>query len=337
MRVLSKDDVTNILQNLSESELQRLLDSLHDVLQQYTKNRDLPQEESTIHQPEREVFTTKVGNTSLFMPSSLTTVTGIKVVTLAKDSTTPVGSINIFEPTGELRGVLDAADITAFRTALAVMILYSRFTQADQHIVVFGAGKQAEWHVRLALQLQPGRVRSVTIVNRRKRSSAEELITELQQKYQDVEFQLLINDGESEADRLREYLSRSDVVFCCTPSTEPLFTFKDLGEKQRSRYFGMIGSYKPHMQEIDRETLLSGGHIYVDSKPACLKEAGEIIIGEVPEDHLIEVGEVSNELKLDTDKNVVFKCVGLGIMDIAVSAVLLEMATSKKLGTVIEM
>lgn len=337
MRVLNKDDVTSILQNLSESELQHLLTSLHDVLQQYAKNKDLPQEQSTIHQPEREVFTTKVGNTSLFMPSSLTTVTGIKVVTLAKASTTPVGSINIFEPTGELRGVLDAADITAFRTALAVMILYSRFKRTDQHIVVFGAGKQAEWHVRLALQLQPGRVSSVTIVNRRKRSSAEELISELQDKYQNVDFQLLINDGKSEPDKLRDCLSRSDVIFCCTPSTEPLFAFTDLGEKQTSRYFGMIGSYKPHMQEIDRETLLSGGRIYVDSKPACLKEAGEIIMGEVTEDHLIEVGEVSNEFKLDTDKNTVFKCVGLGIMDIAVSAVLLDMATSKKLGTVIEM
>lgn len=337
MRVLSKRDVVDILKNLSDAELQLLLTSLHQTLTEYSKSASLPPEESPICQPLRQSFTTVAGHTSIFMPSSLTTVTGMKVVTLAKGSANPVGSINIFEPTGELVGVLDAAEITAFRTALAVMILYSKFDRAGQHIVVFGAGKQAEWHVRLALQLQPGKVNKVTLVNRRKKPSVEELFLELREKYQGVEFNMLVTEGAADKRELQKHLSESDTIFCCTPSTDPLFSFADLGDQEKSRFLGMIGSYKPHMQEIDKETLLSGDRIYVDSAPACLEESGEIIMAGVTKDRLLEIGTISGQSKLDTEKNVIFKCVGLGIMDIAVSGVLLEMATARKLGTLVEM
>ncbi|KAK2845255.1 hypothetical protein FQN49_005903, partial [Arthroderma sp. PD_2] len=113
-------------------------------------------------------------------------------------------------------------------------------------------------------------------------------------------------------DRLRATVSEADVIFCCTPSTKPLFPHSYLrgeegegGKPDRRRFVSMIGSYRPHMHEVDADTLLSGQTLLVDSKQACLAEAGE----------LISAG-----------------CVGMGIMDLAVGRELLCLAGDKGVG-----
>lgn len=252
---------------------------------------------------------------------------------------------------------MSAAEITAFRTALASMILFTRFCSSAQQqrkegkkrVLIFGSGKQAEWHARLALLTvpEPTDIEGVTFVNRSQRrleeSISSTLVPDLRARYPHLEInaysreKLQGEEGEYQT-RLRADLASSDAIFCCTPSTEPLFTYDDLTPKRR--YISLIGSYKPHMQEVDSETLLSAskGVIYVDSVEACMEEAGELIMAKVDERQLIELGELdtSTASGLEEEGNVVFKCVGMGIMDLVIARSLLEMAREKGLGTVVE-
>jgi len=79
-----------------------------------------------------------------------------------------------------------------------------------------------------------------------------------------------------------------------------------------------------------------------------MAEAGELIMAKVNESQLIELGELqpyftssssssssSEELSI-RDGNVIFKCVGMGIMDLAIARTLLDMAHEQGYGTVVD-
>lgn len=95
-----------------------------------------------------------------------------------------------------------------------------------------------------------------------------------------------------------------------------------------------------------------GGVIVVDSLEASLREAGEIIQAGITADQLVEVGELlmvkkasMKEIETGTGEgekglrdwlmkgNVIYKSVGLGIMDICVGEDLVQMAMQRGLGT----
>ncbi|EHY58851.1 hypothetical protein HRR83_001890 [Exophiala dermatitidis] len=327
MLILKEKEVFSLLSNLSPEEARRLLHRLHDVLREFSRSHHLAPEERNIHQPERAAIVTKLGNTSLFMPCSLTTSTAVKVVTLDSGGSLK-GAINVFTPEGDLVGVLNAMEVTAFRTSLAVMIPYVRFVHKKTNIVVFGAGRQAEWHVNLALLLS--KVDRVTVVNRSSPRRMEQLFAKLSEAYPGTSFNLLLKTDVDYDAHLRRVLTDADVIFCCTPATTPHFPYTYLDA--RPRFISLIGSYKPSMQEVDSRTLLSGGRIYVDTKEGCLTESGELINANVTKDQLVEVGELENDEPLQTEGNLVFKCVGLGLMDITIARELLTMAEKEKMG-----
>lgn len=344
MIILKEQDVISLLSNLNPAQTHALLSRFHALLRRYTQNKTLAAPSQLIHQPERTVITTNTGNTTLFMPSSLTTSTGVKVVTVPQTGTLK-GSINIFAPDGELQGVLNAGEITAFRTSLAVMIPFVRYRGAKADVLIFGAGRQAEWHTRLALLLSDnaqgrggGNIKHITVVNRTGPGRLGPIFEQLRSRYPDVAFDFLFkNDPEYEA-KLQGRVASADVIFCCTPSTTVHFPYSYLAG-QKKRFISLIGSYKPHMQEIDAQTVLSGdeGRIYVDTKEGCLAEAGELIMAGVEEGQLVEVGELEDgdgqgDTALKDQGNVIFKCVGLGIMDVFMAGELLEMARHKGLG-----
>lgn len=264
------------------------------------------------------------------MPSSITTSTAVKTVTISSKGLK--GCINVFAPEGELLGVLNAEEVTAFRTSLAVMIPYIRYPHSKTRLVVFGAGRQAEWHVKLALLL--GEVKRVTVVNRSSPRRMEQLFVDLQKRYPDVTFRLLLKTTPDFEAQLQNAISNAEAIYCCTPATTPHFPSSYLDKKPR--FISLIGSYKPSMQEIDSETLLSGKSIYVDTKEWCLSEAGELINAKVTEDQLIEIGELQDNEPLKVEGNVIFKCVGLGIMDLVMARELLEMAKEKGTGLIVD-
>lgn len=349
MLVLAEDQLSQLLLNLDRTQCETILDALSDALAkcsaQSVKSSSIDQKQ--IHQPLRSSIVTSHGDTTLFMPVSDTRSTGLKVVAVPKNG--PIrGVINVLSAaTGALLGVISAAEVTAFRTALATMTLFSRCKEifGQKRVIVFGAGRQAEWHARLALLLSDD-IDAITFVNRgqeRLDQMMAGLLPDLRQRYPALKVSAYAKSSlapKEYASQLNADLAESNVLFCCTPSTEPLFTYGAISSTKR-RFISMIGSYKPHMQEIDKQTLLSGteGKIYVDSKHACLEEAGELIMAGVGESQLVEAGDVfGQDSYLQAERapdagNIVFKCVGMGIMDLVVAKTLLDMASESGLGT----
>lgn len=348
MHILSEPDVGNIFRSLTQDQCHEFIRALGDGLVNISAESkpSVSASEKLIHQPLRTVFATNAGNSCIFMPVSDTASTGVKVVTVSKRGIQ--GVINVFNPEGRLLGLLAAAEVTAFRIALASMTLFVRcITLSKENILILGSGRQAEWHARLALLLYPDQIRRVTFINRGRERLVEmerDVLGDLRQRYPQIAFATLPKEGTAAyEDKLLQQLQASDVIFSCTPSTEPNFSYSALQSAPKQRFISLIGSYKPHMHEIDTETLLSGGgKIYVDSKSACLEESGELITAKVSEDQLTEMGDLlgaqasGDALDVPAGCNVIYKCVGMGLMDLVIGKKVLEFGKQKEVGTHIE-
>ncbi|KAJ5627333.1 ornithine cyclodeaminase/mu-crystallin family protein [Penicillium herquei] len=339
MLILSDKNVQEVLYGLSREECAHLLEIFSQFMTEYSAGKVL--------QPSRARITTSLGHNSLFMPASNTSVTGIKSMTIPGDGSSINGSVSICKPTGELEALLNARELTAFRTSLAANIIFSRrMWEGAENMVIFGAGKQAEWHLRIALLLGPaaGTIGKVTIVNRSQSALdkfEQGVFADLRQKYPTIVFESIVKAGNpGYEEQIKSALQDAAVVFACTPSVEPLFPYSYLenAEKRRIRYISMIGSYKPDMQEVDKATILSGKLLCVDSKEECMVEAGELIMGNVSEECLTEIGillplhDGDERVQILKHEDVVFKCVGMGIMDVAIGTGVLELAKKKHIG-----
>jgi ornithine cyclodeaminase/alanine dehydrogenase-like protein (mu-crystallin family) len=220
---------------------------------------------------------------------------------------------------GKPFGFLNAEEVTAFRTALASSLLMVRRRKVKT-LTVFGAGKQAYWHIRLALILRGRTIRKVHLINRDFNERATGLMkafvkfdaaTKRREGWFDTTFDLT-SLKYVEVDRLlKDYVRSADIIICTTPSTEPLFDHTVLTNtegRMRARLIIAIGSYKPHMIEVPPEVVRQaikvhghghhfhkraeeGGVIVVDTLD-CVEEAGELKQAGVPADRTVELGEI---------------------------------------------
>lgn len=297
-----------------------LIDSL-STLQQQERRRfscrraALPVSESRVRMP-------YIGtqNTRLTVPNIVITLSPPRSENdeaTGKPKIKPTGAITVFSETGQPVGILHASTLTAFRTALASNTLVVRRNKVHT-ITAFGSGEQAYWHVRLALMVRGSTVRHVNIINRRFSDSCKDILHRLysvpahikeREGWTDCQFGIL-TPGYVEFERLlRDQVRAADVIFCCTPSQEPLFEHSILtsGEgRRRGRLIVAIGSYTPEMIELPVELLLQavkrpepghrhyhkhateGGVVIVDTLDGAMQEAGEIIQGGLDPSQLIE-------------------------------------------------
>lgn len=338
--------------------------------------------------------------TSVSTQSSITAfdtpseTTASETLSSKSSSTTPKGSLTLFERDGTPRALVNAEELTAFRTALASTMLFKKRTNVHD-VVIFGAGKQAYWHARLALLLRPSDVHHLNIINR-SFENASNLLKELYSDKWLVQVPrpqtAIITPSHVEYSRhLKDTLRKAAAIFCTTPATQPLFPPEILTStegRRKGRYLAAIGSYKPHMCEIHPDVIRQavapahrhhhhrhaqqGGAIVVDSVESCLKEAGELIQAGLSGREVVELGELvmlkrdaekrrqessssldsegveiggKKESADDMDKslqewlcrgNVIYKGVGLGLMDVTVGGHLVRLADERGLGTRIE-
>ncbi|CZS98963.1 hypothetical protein WAI453_008447 [Rhynchosporium graminicola] len=331
LTILSDENVKEVLNNLTRDDVATLQDAMTRAIHEYatgTTNSGACAD----NQPKRTVIeSASNGTTTLFMPSISSSALGIKVVTLASPSSklgatdtqkgdaTPYGAISLMGDNGKPFGFLNAEELTAFRTALASSLLMLRRTKVKT-ITVFGTGKQAFWHVRLALLLRGNTIKNVHFINRDFNERAAKIMKsfvtyDLDAKrtegWADTQFDLA-SLKYTEIDRiLKQRLRASDMIICTTPATEPLFDHTILTNtegRMRPRLIIAIGSYKPHMIEIPTEVVSQaikvhgaghhyhkraeeGGVIVVDTLE-CLREAGELVQAGVRSDRTVELGEL---------------------------------------------
>jgi ornithine cyclodeaminase/alanine dehydrogenase-like protein (mu-crystallin family) len=229
-------------------------------------------------------------------------------------STSPSGTLTLLDRSGAPRAFINASEITAFRTAVAsCMILNKRVNVHD--VVIFGAGKQAYWHARLAMLLRPTDIHHLNVINR-DFDRAVALMQRLFKKEWPVPIvhpkTEILTPTHREYDRmLKSLLRSSSVIFTTTPSLTPLFPAEILTNpegRKKGRYIAAIGSYKPHMVELSPDIIRQAiapdhkhhhhkhakqsGAVIVDSVEACLKEAGELIQAGAGGRDVVEIGEL---------------------------------------------
>ena len=414
LTILTDGDVRSLLHSLNREDILTLQHDLAEALHDYSTGTQESSGCCSANQPQRLSIPSGNGRTTLFMPARTGTTTGVKIVTLASvpkptpsiasetssitspttpsptpsvkhsvtssQTTTPRGSLTLLDSSGTPLGFINAEELTAFRTALASTLLFTK-RQKVHSITVFGAGKQAYWHIRLALILRGAEIHHINIINR-SFTTTEPLMreiyksddwSELRNANDKLRFSVMSGEYREYARLLKEHVRSADVIFMCTPATSPLFPAEHLTSsegRKKGRYISLIGSYKPHMVELHPDVLRQavepdhkhhhhkhaekGGVVVVDSLEACLREAGEVIQADIGAEQLVEVGELlmvkkaaMKEIEMGGEGehglkrwleggNVIYKSVGLGIMDLCVGEDLVSLARDRGIGATID-
>lgn len=160
-------------------------------------------------------------------------------------------------------------------------------------LVLFGSGAQAKYHAQVLVRTVPSLCK-ITIVARRETDRLQALVKELQEtlnaQQSGYDIRSVIDSAESA--QVTATVADADIICTMTSSPVPLFH----SPVKPSCALILIGSYKPHMREISQEVLaqarLGGRKVVVDSREACLKEAGELIGAGMGEEDVVELGEV---------------------------------------------
>ncbi|KAJ9633584.1 hypothetical protein H2204_006790 [Knufia peltigerae] len=364
--VLSDAAVHEILISLSRDEIHQVRDRLAKSLEEFST----PEERNFA--PDSVVVTRPHAKT-LFRPFTSSENVGIKIIvdpsagaeaqaSSASSNATLHGVLALCDRDGLPLGIINADEITGYRTSLSVMVPYAWRTRTTR-IVVFGAGKQALWHIRLALALRGDEIEHIAIVNRsaaRGESLLSQVRSENEQRWRSSVEMLCVSSTRPDYEqKLESLMATADVVFCTTPSTKPLFPARYLKVQQASStgcYISSIGSWQPDMMELDPQLLQhgldlsrgqhplgdEGGAILVDDREESLRSSGEIINSQLRAEQLVEVGEVLSS-KTTTSKDqssspwladgfVIYKSVGVSATDLAAGTAVLSLARERGVG-----
>ncbi len=280
--------------------------------------------------PLRARLETEKGLT-LLMPAYLkqSREMGVKIVSVFAENPSlglPVvnaAALALNPQTGQPLALLEGNSLTAIRTGagggLAADLLAR---QNATTAALFGAGVQARAQLQALLAVR--KISQVYLISR-SRSSAEKLAAEIA-RWPDAPAVTL-------AESPRQAAQNADVVITATTSPTPVFNGADL--KPGAHITG-VGSYTPQMQEVDAATVLRA-KVVVDSRAACLAEAGDIIIPNAPIH--AELGEIINGQKpgrQSAEEITFFKSVGVAAQDAAAASAALAEAERLGLGTVVD-
>ena len=286
----------------------------------------------TVVMPPRQHLSTDKGIT-LIMPAYLPECSefGIKVVSVYDDNPSLnlpriTATVVVLDPeTGAPKAFMDGASLTAIRTGAGGGVAADILARKDAKTVgLFGAGVQARAQLQAVMAVRDiGRVNLIS----RTYVSAEQLAAEISEWTDAPEVNLVLTPQQVVVD--------ADIVICATTSATPLFDGNDL---QSGTHITAVGTFMPEKREVDTTTIRRTNRIVVDSREACLEEAGDLIIPNAQID--AEIGEIINgdkQGRQSDDELTFFKSVGVAVQDAVAASAVLSEAEAKNLGTTIDM
>lgn len=233
--------------------------------------------------------------------------------------------------TGEPLAIIEGGALTSIRTGAAVGIATKHMaSEGAWRVGIFGAGvigRAAAEAIREVLGEPVVKVYDIV------RARAERCAREISR-------QLDINA--SVASEPKDAASWADVIVTATTSTTPVFDGRFL---ESGVHINAMGAHSPNAREIDTATLLRArGRIVLDSKEACMAEAGDILIpileGSIRESDVFgELGEliVKGKTVRRSEKDVtLFKSVGVAVQDAAAAAAVYKIAKAAGIGREIQ-
>jgi ornithine cyclodeaminase/alanine dehydrogenase-like protein (mu-crystallin family) len=187
----------------------------------------------------------------------------------------------------------------------------------------------------------------ITIINRTINDRVNALLASLRADHPTAQF-IAIPSIDGSVGRVESAVRGADIVCCATSSTAPLFRAEWV---RPGTHVILVGSYKPEMAEVD-STLIHRSRVLVDSRTACGLEAGELIGAGLTPSDTVEVGELllrsahTQGGRWTTEVNAarvaevlsggdvtIFKSVGVGAQDVAISIAVMERAMDMGVGT----
>lgn len=271
---------------------------------------------------------------------------GLKVVSIRADNPSnglplvPATILLINTVTGMVEATIGGTHVTVARTSAGPALAVQAFQPDAQHLVIFGAGAQAECHVEIMQVALQRTIQKVTIVNRTKeraealRSRLLSLSSSSSSQVIDV---VLLSDEEGKS----KALSTADVVAATTNASEPLW--KDGSILKKGCLITGIGSYTPDMQEIP-PSAVDRCHVVIDTPEAL--EVGDlkhlIVDGEDLESmtHPVTLaGEAFRDPSaIGKDMDCIFyKAVGTAIQDVLTARSVVERARQLGIGQEVDM
>lgn len=288
--------------------------------------------------PLRQVIAADEGRGNFaFMPaySSKLGAAGIKIVNIfpgnrARGEATTIGQVLLMDDkNGEVLALMDGSFITKFRTGAASGAAFKLFARNDAKIgCLIGTGGQAD--CQLEAMLAACNLDEVRIVAR-DFAKTEKFAEAMSERFKDSGAKMIAYDDANEA------VDGADVIVVVTVSTEPVF---DANRVKKGAVVSGVGSYTAEMNEIDPKLFKLADKIYFDSKDACIAESADIQIplreglvslegltGDIGE---YALGEISG--RESDDEIIIFKNVGLGILDLVIAKLIYEKAKNRKIG-----
>lgn len=277
------------------------------------------------------------GALSLFMPAYVcardSEALAIKAVSLfpanpARGLAYIQAAVLVFDPgKGQAIALLEGSSLTAIRTGAASGASIDLLARRDSKVLaIFGAGAQGRTQLQAACAARA--VESVFVYDSdgdRAKAFAEQMAG-----HDRIPKDIRVAASPKEA------VEHADIICTATTSSAPVFDDRDV---KPGTHISAVGAYTPDMCEVPPETV-SRARVFVDSRSACMEEAGDIIqpirAGVFDESHIhAELGEVilGRKSGRETDDEVTFfKSVGLAVQDAMAAHIALTNAHAMKIG-----
>lgn len=256
----------------------------------------------------------------------------LKVVTVYPDNPakhglpTTIGTLLLNDPrTGALVAIMDAGFLTAMRTGAASGVATRHLARADASTAgIFGAGAMARTQLIAVAAVRPI-----------ERASVYDPVPEARERFAvDMTARLGIEVRPSDAPQA---CAAADILCLASSSKTPILEDAWIAP---GCHLNGIGAHSPDAREIGAD-LLGRAKVVADHLPACLAEAGELILAIQEGRYAAErvhasLGEIiaGSKRGRESDEEVTFfKSVGLAVQDAATAARVYELARAAGVGT----
>lgn len=326
---------------LNEQEIQKIysmkhaLSDVEEMLHQKNKGNIINPVRTVIEYPEED-------GSVLYMPSTDLSekIMSIKTVTIfpnnpSKGKSTTQGVVLLSDSkNGDHVALFNASYLTGLRTGAISGLATDRLALKNAStLTVIGTGGMGFEQVLGVLAVRD--IKEILLIN-----PTKEKAYKFKEKLRDIGVEETVEI--KVLDDVSEAVSRAQIINCSTRSSEPVFDGKDI---QPGTHVNGVGSYLPHMREVDFTFLQRASKIVVDDFEGATEEAGELIYAnEQPNwsyennlhGELIElvVNDISH--RENTTEITFFKSVGAAYYDLAVANGVYKKTKSNNIGTNIE-
>ena len=274
---------------------------------------------------------------SLYMPSAdlVAEVATMKAVTIfpnnpAVGKPTTQGVLLVTDAqNGEHLALMNASYLTRLRTGALSGLATDKLAKKEASILtVIGTGGMAFEQVLGVLAVRE--IEQILLFN----PTEEKAV-----KFEDKLREFGINE-EIRIDIIRdvsEAVRQADIICCSTRSTEPVFNGNDV---RPGTHVNGVGSYLPHMREVDFEFIKRANKVVVDDLEGIKEEAGELIHAAQQPDWGFEKlhGELMALItgtvdgRTNDEEITFFKSVGAAYFDLAVAKGVYQKAGTLDIG-----